>query len=64
MKIIQHIWCDIYQGRGYLQGLGLDIKVKRLDFFINKQGWPKFSIITDIKVDVESNWLNKLKEKL
>lgn len=47
---ISNCWESHYTGRGYIEGAGFDIKIKRLKIF-------NLSFITDIKIDVDAEWL-------
>lgn len=50
-------WSTVYTGQGYLQGMGCNIKICKLEI-------GHFSCILDYKFDVESEWLESLKKKL
>ena len=48
---------SVYTGRGYLQGLGIDINVEYSVVF-------GFEFIRSIKVDVDEEWLRTLKVRI
>lgn len=48
---------SVYTGRGYLQGLGIDINVEYSVIF-------GFEFISRIKVDVDAEWLRTLKLRI
>lgn len=52
-----HVWEAHYTGIGYIEGAGFDLKIRRLKIL-------GFSFITDIRLNVEGEWLTKRKDNL
>jgi hypothetical protein len=50
---ISHDWESKYTGMGYMEGAGFDFKIRRLKIM-------NISLITDVKIDVQSEWLNTI----
>lgn len=52
-------WATAYTGTGHLQGIGFDLEIKIFEI-------KRFNIriITDLKITEESQWLERLKDKL
>jgi len=53
---------NIYTGLGYQQGIGFDIGISYVELFFKSK--RIFKIITDIHFETETEWLEKLKDKL
>lgn len=61
LKKYLHTWfqkdCVVYDGKGYIQGMGVQVVVDRLLIL----GRP---FITDVYFSVDAEWTSKLMEKL
>lgn len=53
---------SLYSGKGYEQGMGVDLTAKTIEFWWF--GKEIFRFITDIYFDVNSMWLEDLDERL
>lgn len=58
-KLIKYrkINCTVYTGTGYIQGMGMDVEKTEVSIFGIK-------LITDIKVEVNKEWLRNLKARM
>lgn len=59
---IEHIWESHYTGKGYRLGAGFDVTIRA--FRVLWRNKILIRVLTEIKIDVENEWLEKLKEKL
>jgi hypothetical protein len=57
---VEHFWGADYTGRGHAQGIGFNLLVRR--FTIGNPAW--FTVVTDIVLSTESEWLENLKGRL